>query len=404
MKMADDAPVTRSDESQRPAPLIRPPELRVREQRGASRLELFFDLAYILVIAELATSFANRLDWHGALAFGGLFTVTWWSWVTTTLYTNRFDTNDVIYRLAKLGGTVAVIGMAASAQDAVSGQAVTFAVSYLLTRVLLFGLYARAYRHVSAARATILIYLIGTGAGAAVWTVSLGVGGTGRYVLWTIGILIEAAAPVVATRHGGGVPLHVEHLPERFGLFVMLVLGESIASVVTGVHDMKWQPPSTWIAVIAFVAIAAAWWDYFDLGGAAGKRRLKADGEDQESGVADAYIYGHLPLSLGLAAFAIGVEQCITHPTADLSAAGRWTLLGGAALFLLGTAAVIAGTSGRWRAAWPWPVAAVPVIVGIGLVETVPVVALASTAAVLVLTVLAGVWQQRRGRLETTET
>jgi low temperature requirement protein LtrA len=80
--------------------------------------------------------------------------------------------------------------------------------------------------------------------------------------------------------------------PERFRLFVMLVLGESIASLVTGVH--------------AFVAIAAAWWAYFDLGGAAGKRRLMADGKDQESGVADAYIYGHLPLSLGLAAFAVG--------------------------------------------------------------------------------------------------
>jgi low temperature requirement protein LtrA len=402
--MADEDPVARSDERQRPAPLIQPPQLRVREERTASRLELFFDLAYVLVIAELAASFGKELTWHGALTFGGLFTITWWSWVTTTLYTNRFDTNDVIYRLAKLGGTVAVIGMAASAQDAVGGRAVTFAVSFLLTRLLLLGLYARAYRHVPAARATILIYLIGIGSGAAAWTLSLGIAGTGRYLLWAAGILVEAAAPVVATRFGGGVPLHVEHLPERFGLFVMLVLGESIASLVTGVHDTEWQPASTWIAVIAFVAIAAAWWDYFDLGGAAGKRRLMADGKDQESGVADAYIYGHLPLSLGLAAFAVGVEQLIAHPTAGLAPAARWALHGGAALFLLGTAAVIAGTARRWRAAWPWPIAAVPAIVGVALVGVAPGLAMGLTSAIFVLTVLAGGWQQRRGRLQTTET
>jgi low temperature requirement protein LtrA len=257
---------------------------------------------------------------------------------------------------------------------------------------------------VPAARATILIYLIGIGAGASVWTLSLGIAGAARYLLWAAGILVEAAAPVVATRFGGGVPLHVEHLPERFGLFVMLVLGESIASVVTGVHDTHWQPASTWIAVLAFVAIAAAWWNYFDLGGAAGKRRLKTDGKDQESGVADAYIYGHLPLSLGLAAFAVGVEQFIAHPTAGLEPAGRWALHGGAALFLLGTAAVIAGTSRRWRAAWPWPIAAVPVIVGIALTVAAPVPAIGLTSAIFVLTVLAGAWQQRRGRLETTET
>jgi low temperature requirement protein LtrA len=403
-EMADDDPVTRSDESQRPAPLIRPPELRVREERSASRLELFFDLAYVLVIAELAASFGTRPDWPGAVTFGGLFTVTWWSWVTTTLYTNRFDTNDVIYRLAKLGGTAAVIGMAASAQEATTTRSVPFTVSYLLTRLLLLGLYARAYRHVPAARATVLIYLAGIGAGAAAWTVSLGVSGTARYALWATGILLEAAAPVLATRFGGGVPLHVEHLPERFGLFVMLVLGESIASVATGVHHMKWQAAPTWLAMIAFVAIAAAWWDYFDLGGAAGKLRLRTDGKDQESGVADAYIYGHLPLSLGLAAFAVGVEQCIMHPAAGLSPAGRWALHGGAALFLLGTAAIIAGTSGRWRAAWPWPTAALPAIAAIGLAEPAPVTAMSLNAAVLVLTVLAGVRQQRRGRLETTET
>jgi low temperature requirement protein LtrA len=392
-----------SDE--RAAPLVRPPQLRTSEERTASRLELFFDLAYVLVIAELASAFIENLGLDGAVTFAGLFAVTWWSWVTVTLYANRFDTNDVIYRLAKLGGTLAVLGMAASATEATGSRAGTFAACYLATRILLLALYARAYRHVTQARATIVIYLGGTGAAALLWATSLAVAGSGRYLLWAIGILVEALAPLVATRFGGGVPLHLDHLPERFGLLVILVLGESVASVVLGVHDTKWKLSSVLVAAICFVAVAALWWIYFDLGGAAGKRRLVTDGEDQESGIADAYIYGHLPLTLGLAMFAVGIEEVILHPDGGLPAAARWAVYGGAALFIIGIAAVVAGTSGRWRAAWPWPVAAAPLVLVAGVPGSLPPAAgIGAVAAVLVLTVLTGVREQRRGRLETTET
>jgi low temperature requirement protein LtrA len=359
----------------------------------------------VLVVAQLAAAFIERLDWRGAAVFAGLFTVAWWSWVTTTLYANRFDTNDVIYRLAKLGGAVAVMGMAASATDAIGTKAVTFALSYAATRVLLLALYARAYRHVPDGRAMIRIYLVATAAGAALWAVSALVPGPARYVLWAAGIAVEAVAPLVVTRFGGGVPLHLDHLPERFGLFVILVLGESVASVVLGVHDTEWTPPSVVAAAAAFVVVAALWWSYFDLGGAAGKRRLVTDGRDAESGVADAYVYGHLPLTLGLAAVAVGIEQFILHPDDDVSLGARWTLQIGVALFLAGTAAVMAGTSGRWRAAWPWPILAIPAIVLVGVIPRVPpVVTIIAVGLVLVVTVLAGIREQRRGALETTET
>jgi low temperature requirement protein LtrA len=389
-----------------PAPLISPPRLRAKDsERTASRLELFFDLAYALVIAQLAAAFAKDLSWHGAAVFAGLFTVTWWSWVTITLYANRFDTNDVIYRLAKLVDVGAVLAMAASAQEAVGSKATTFALCYLATRLLLLALYARAYRHVKDARPTIVIYLLGTGSGATLWAASLAVSGSIRYALWAAGILVEAAAPIVATKRGGGVPLHLDHLPERFGMFVILVLGESVASVALGVHDTHWAPASVLVAAVGFVAVAAMWWLYFDLGGAAGKRNLIDDGDDQESGVADAYVYGHLPLMLGLAVFAVGIEQFILHPGDDLSAAARWALHGGTTLVLIGTAAIVSGTAGSWRAAWPWPAIAIPAVAASGAaLRLVPAATIALSAAVLIATVLAGVRQQRRGRLDTTET
>jgi len=388
-----------------PAPLVRPPQLRTGEDRTASRLELFVDLAYVLVIAELAGGLTEDLTWHGAGVFGGLFTVTWWSWVTITLYANRFDTNDVPYRLIKLAAMFAVLVMAASATEAIGPQSGIFATAYLATRALLFALYARAWQHVVEARATITIYLAGTGAGAALWALSLVVPAPARYWPWAGGILLEAAAPLIATRYGRNVPLHVEHLPERFGLFVILVLGESIASVVHGMYETDWQTIPVVVAVVGFVIAAALWWSYFDLGGAAGKQRLVDHGGDQESGTADRYVYGHLPLTLGLAAVAVGIEQFILHPVGELTPGGRWALCAGAGLFMLGTAAVIAGTSHSWRAAWPWPTAVIPLVVVVGFLdELLPVASVSAIGIALLLTVLAGMREQQRGRIETTET
>jgi low temperature requirement protein LtrA len=393
------------DHEQRPAPLIRPPQLLTDVERAATRLELFFDLAYVLVIGELAGTFAKDLTAHGVAVLAGLFTVAWWSWVTTTLYANRFDTNDVLYRLGKLGAAVAVVGMAASAPEATGSKAIHFTLSYLVTRLVLLALYARAYRHVDEARATIGIYLAGTCAGAACWLASLAVPGHGRYLLWAAGILVEALAPVVATRFGGGVALHLEHLPERFGLFVILVLGESVASIALGVHDTHWSAGSVAAALVCFVAVAAMWWNYFDLGGAAGKQKLVTSDEGDVSGAADAYVYAHLPLTFGLVAAAVGIEQLILHPDDDLSTLGRWMLPVGAAMFLLGTAAVLSGTSRRWRAAWPWPLAAIPCVLLAGAPTTLPpVVSATLVTAVLLVVVLAGIRAQRKGALETTET
>ncbi|MEV4513286.1 low temperature requirement protein A [Dactylosporangium sp. NPDC049525] len=393
------------DAEQRPAPLIRPPKLLTDVDRAATRLELFFDLAYVLVIAELAARLAKDLTAEGVAVFAGLFTVAWWSWVTTTLYANRFDTNDVLYRLGKLVSTAAVLGMAASAPDATRGTATAFTLSYLATRVVLFALYARAYRHVRQARATIGIYLVGAAAGAACWVAALAVPGDWKFLLWGCGILLEALAPVAATRFGDNVPLHLEHLPERFGLFVILVLGESVASVALGVHDTHWTTASVLVAAVCFVAVAALWWNYFDLGGAAGKQHLVHTDEEREGGAADGYVYAHLPLTLGLAAAAIGIEQLILHPDGDVSTLGRWLLPAGAGLFLLGTAAVIAGTARRWRAAWPWPLAAVPFVVAAGAPTALPPAVTAGlVAAALLVVVLAGVRAQQRGVLRTTET
>ncbi|MEP6650996.1 MAG: low temperature requirement protein A [Lapillicoccus sp.] len=179
---------------------------------------------------------------------------------------------------------------------------------------------------------------------ATLWVISIALPAPWKFVVWGVASLVDVAAPVVAGRRRGRAPLHLEHLPERFGLLVILVLGEVIAGIVTGVHDTKWSSVSVLIGVTGFLVAASLWWAYFDVGGAVSARAIqRADGElrrsDDPADPADAgdsadadpatelgtrdepvnerhdlFVYGHWPLTAGILAVAVGVEELVLHP------------------------------------------------------------------------------------------
>jgi low temperature requirement protein LtrA len=252
--------------------LIRPPQLQHTDtdsgdERTATWLELFFDLAFVLVVAELAVGLRDDRTLHGVLVFAGLFSSVWWAWAGFTFYANRFDTDDVVYRLAKLGAMLAVAGLAASATEATGALAGQFAVCQAAIRMVLVCLYLRAYRHVVQARGLIIVYLTAGAIAAGLWLAGAMVSGPARYAAWVVAVATEVTAPVVATRRSAGLPLHLEHLPERLGLLVILVLGESIAAVAVGVQETHWERATVTVAVLGFVAAVSLWWTYFDLAG-----------------------------------------------------------------------------------------------------------------------------------------
>ena len=102
--------------------------------------------------------FYEDLTWHGAAVMAGLFVTMWVSWVGFTLYANRFDTDDVIFRIAKLVATGSIAGCAAQRLDAAGKLAVPFAACYLGSLLVLLALYGRAWRHVQEARPTVGVY------------------------------------------------------------------------------------------------------------------------------------------------------------------------------------------------------------------------------------------------------
>lgn len=387
----------------RDADLVRPPSLQTDEERSASRLELFFDLAFVLVVAELAGALRKDLTPSGALEFVGLFTAVWWSWVSATLYANRFDHDDIVYRFYKLASMALVIGMAATATEAVGPKSTLFAGCYIALRVLLISQYARAYRHVAAARRGIGIYLMGTAVGAGLWTVSLACPAPARYWLWVAGVLVEVLVPLFATA-ATDVPLHLEHLPERFGLFVILVLGESVAAVAHGLHAAHWDGRAVAVALASFVVAAALWWSYFDLAGAGAKHLLEQTDSRRSSISHDVYVYGQLPLTLALAAVGVGIERAVVESTVEGTPAGtRIVLAGGVAVYLAAVSLTNTGMSRTWRSGWWGPSIAALIAVADALVALPALAVVAALAVLLIVVVTVGLVQQARGRIELAE-
>jgi low temperature requirement protein LtrA len=365
-------------------PWLRPPQLRTLEDQGerhATWLELFFDLVFVISIAEVVHTLEDYRTLGDFLGTAGLFVAVWWAWVGYTVYADRFDTDDLLHRVLVLAGMLAVIAMALSIHDALHGGAVQFALSFVAVRGIVLLLNARARRHAAAARPLLNLYLAAFSIGAALWLVSMFVPEPARYVLWAVALTVELSAPWVGRHQIAKAPIHASHLVERFGLFTLIVLGESVISVAQGAADVDWTARTVAAALGGFVAVACLWWLYFD--------RID-DGAIRSVLQGLVWNYAHLPLLAGLVSVAVGVEYAVVEAaTGQLERSTAVALGGGTALYLLATVVVglaVRQSTGRV----PWlRLGAAALAVAIGLVWPlgVPVGLLVALDLLLVLLV-----------------
>jgi low temperature requirement protein LtrA len=321
------------------APIFRlePPRLRTTadpgEERHATWFELYFDLVFVAAVGQLAVALARDPSGPVFARFVGLFVLVVWAWAGFVFYANRFDTDDLIFRLAKSGAMLAIVALAVNLHRVMRGHGGTvgFAAGYVVVRSLLIALYVRARLNVRGqGRELIDVYIAGFSFTTGLWLLSIFVPGPFRYLLWGVALAIDLAMPPRAWSALGGAPVVVSHLTERFGTFFIIVLGESVVAVVAGVAGFEFSFESWVVAGICFVIALCLWWIYFDL----------ADTSVLGRGVLGVvYMYGHFPLLAGVAAFGAGTRLAITqaaHP--GLGAGARWALAGGIAAFALSLA------------------------------------------------------------------
>ena len=309
---------------------LRPPRLRTvakgEGERHASWLELFFDLVLVVAIAQLAHLFVHHPDWHGAALAGGLYLAVFLAWQGFSFYADRFDTDDLPFRIATFAQMLALLALAVQIPDVASGSYAGFAIAFAVFRGILVALYVRAYRHAAEARPLIRRYGSVYAFSVALWLVSAALPASWSPLIWAVAILLDLSMPPLNTRLHRNVPVDPAHVPERFGLFSLIVLGELVVSVGSGTMEATWSPGVVAVAVAGFGIAACLWWVYFE--------RLTGQELRHAARPIVTFAYAHLPLLAALMFIAAGVSLLVRGDAGHGGPAGAWALCGGVAVFL----------------------------------------------------------------------
>ncbi|MBL8293032.1 MAG: low temperature requirement protein A [Bryobacterales bacterium] len=277
--------------------------------RRATWNELFFDLIFVAAVSEVGKPLSAGYTLDGVLRYCFLFVLIWWAWSGHTLFTTRFQSDDLAQKLFTLvQGFIAAV-MAANARDALdSRSSAGFGAAYAGMRLVLVFQYLRA-RRIPETRTLTTRFALGFGIAALIWIGSALTEAPQRYWLWALALSVDFATPWIAERHGMHVPPHAEHFPERYGLFTIILLGEFIAEVMRGISSQEyWSLPaaSTAFGGMAFVFFLR--WLYFDGAGGASERHVHTPEQARRFKV---WNYAHLPLFLGLGVAGVGMKHLI---------------------------------------------------------------------------------------------
>jgi low temperature requirement protein LtrA len=293
--------------------LLRPLQLRyvagANPARRVTWLELFFDLIFVAAVAQVAEPLRDDFSLAGIVRFSVLFVLIWWAWIGNSLFATRFDTDDGLQRLLTLLQMFALAAMAANAGDALeSRSSAGFAAAYAVVRFVLVAQYARA-RQISSARGLATRHLAGHGLAAGLWLASAFVPAPARYAVWTTAMAIDLGTPWLAVRHAVVVPPDASHLPERFGLFTLILLGECVIAVMHGMQSQEnWSLAAASAAFFGMAMAFALWWWYFDGAGGADDRHVRTH---RDALAFQIWSYAHLPFYVGSAIAFTGVERIV---------------------------------------------------------------------------------------------
>ena len=231
-------------------------------ERHASWLELFFDLVFVVVVAAPAGQLHEDHSVLGLAVFAGLFVPTWWCWRSFAWYATGFDSDDPWSRIGLLAGMLGVavlsIGVAGAAGD---GESRTFVLAYVGLLIILGGLHGRVWLLFPDARSLAQRYVLGYAVGAVLWSASLALQEGARPWLWAVAMVVLIATPVAVLRQPRRA-YHAAHIAERYGLFTIVVLGESVVVTVAGL-DAGASTDVVAVALLGFGIAVTIWWMYF---------------------------------------------------------------------------------------------------------------------------------------------
>jgi low temperature requirement protein LtrA len=308
----------------------------VGEER-TTPLELLFDLVFVYAITQVSHLVGAHPTPEGFARGAVVLAAVWYAWICFAWLTNTLGVDDEIVRAGVLTAAGASFFVALAVPRALGGEVLLFVAAYFIVRALHVVLYVYGTRDAPAVRRNVLAvtptFVLGPAALFALPWLPDG---------WRLWYLLGVLAFDVSGPYVSGVaeiPVKPAHFAERFALFVIITLGESIVSI--GVGAGARPHGAVLIAVaLAFVLTVLLWWAYFDIVSDAAERRLGRAARVERATLArDAYTYMHYVIVAGIVGFAVGCKNLVADPRHHLTTAGAVALCGGVAIYLLGHAA-----------------------------------------------------------------
>ena len=316
-------------------------------------LELFFDLVYVFAFTQVTGFMAESRTAVGVVEGLTILLTLWWSWTSYSWLANQ---TRVDVGVAKAGLSVAlaamfVVSLATPQAFSDRSGALVFVVSYLVVRLIHGFIYLAAADGDSGLRRQLY---------RSVWPMLLGVilmftgaivGGQVQTWLWLGGIVLDIGFTYLISRGGGWRVRSAAHWTERYGLVVILALGESIVAIGVGVGREPITPTILFATLLAVALSVSLWWLYFDIVSIAAEKYLaKLSGVERADLATDGYTYLHFSLIAGIIISALGIEQVLAHLGSGhgFGVFGSAALFGGTSLYLAGHAIFWKRGSGQW--------------------------------------------------------
>ncbi|WP_329003407.1 low temperature requirement protein A [Kribbella sp. NBC_00709] len=306
--------------------------------RTASSLELFFDLVFVVAVSVAAAQLHHALSEkhiaEGLMSYGMVFFAIWWAWMNFTWFATSFATDDWLYRVLTIVQMSGVLVLAAGIEPVFADRDFTVVVfGYVVMRVAMIAQWLRASRSAGESRQVALRYAGLIAIVQVLWLTTLVMSGTTVVIAWCVFVLAELAVPVLAERRWT-TPWHPHHITERYGLFTLILLGESLLAsanaIIEAVHDHESLGPLIALSVLTLVVTAAMWWIYF-----------WPPHHTAITSFASSLRYGytHYFVFAAAGAFSAGIEveiDSITHHTELSEVAASYTVTIPIAIFVLG--------------------------------------------------------------------
>ncbi len=353
--------------------------------RSASTLELFFDLVFVVAVSVAAVELHHALtEDHvvdGLISYATVFFAIWWAWMNFTWFATSFDNDDWLYRLLTFVQMAGVLTLAAGVGGFYEGDYTLGIVGYVVMRVALVAQWLRAAHDSPELRVTAHTYAAGVTIVQLGWVAILAVPEGARLLVFVLLVLAELAVPVVGERRGT-TPWHPHHITERYGLFTLILLGESLLAsanaIIEALDGDTAVGPLVWIAVVTLVVTCSLWWIYF------WPPHHEAIGT---LGQSLRYGYVHYFVFAAAGAFSAGVEveiDVLTDHSKLGDVAATFTVTVPIAIFILGIWWIaIRANADRW--------VNVAVPVGAVLVLADPLVPIPVTLTAVILSVVVAV-------------